>query len=133
MSIERLQQAVELIRQTANEATPGGWWAYSGEPWYGDGEAVLALDRDCMALGKGEWPEEMQERVDAVDANSGSLFHGDVVREADTDHIVMWDPPTARLVAMLMEQTATRCGITRTEPDQSWLALADAILTRKVE
>lgn len=79
---DELTAAAERIRQLAEAATPGDWCA--------DGTDIYAN------FVSGAW---VGETLDIDDAAKG---------EANTAHIVLFDPPTALLVAELLEGEAAR-------------------------
>lgn len=87
MTAETLRRAAARIRETAQAATPGPWEARStgrrgGDHWYvvDDGQAVAHIH-----ASDGEDEEQ---------------------RQPDAEHIALWHPGTAALVADLLDQEA---------------------------
>lgn len=109
MSADLLRRAAAKIRETAQGASPGPWSKHEA----GDG-TVSVVGPDVHFL-----------------AEVGAAVFPSVQRDAE--HIVLWSPDVAELVALVLEGTAgglERRGVTarHTFAEQSALALARRII-----
>lgn len=96
-AVDDLRDAASLMRKHAEAATAGSWWVYDGQPWYGNEARIRQFDADAADDTADEvaWDEELK--------HAGTLFHGDVVSAADSDHIASWHPVVALAVADLLD------------------------------
>lgn len=105
---ERLRAAAEKIRETAQAAPPAPWRAvtFSTVPPHVKREWHDEQGRRCQKL--------VTDRVDGGEA---------------AEHIALWSPPVALLVAKVLDQHAEEHGIYDCQwVDCDALALADLIL-----
>lgn len=110
---ERLRAAADTIERTANNATPGPWGENTGAPnRYG---AVISHDAPC----------DDDER----EGYGGALI-GESMLSGNRAQVSLWDPPTARLAAMIFREEASFSENAKRSPNPRVTDLADAILAR---
>lgn len=104
MTAALLREAAQLMRQRANDATPGRWWVHRDEAevvWYGDEAETYRLDEN---------PDSPASEWDSWARTTGQLSYGELREAADAAHIAAWDPLVARVVADWLDVTAEDVG-----------------------
>lgn len=98
-------RAARLLRERAEAATPGPWCFYNRDLWRGTRAVLEAYDADCENM---PWPFDSDDAGEPATwpDNSGTLFHGDPIREADAAFIAALHPDFALALAGWFETAA---------------------------
>jgi hypothetical protein len=80
------------------------------------------------AMGEGRWTVELTGDGYATRSGEGYLT-ADAMAEEVAEHVAMWDPPTALLLAQQLRESADQVEVLRSELTPTFEAFLDRILT----